>query len=100
VFLKLNRKIYSFLNSYAATAAIEWFNEKEILGNIVQIQLATRKSNFSNPKFGKNNNRGNNFNNRDRNGGGGGGGSGFSDKNDRNYDRSRGYSNRSRPTPY
>jgi hypothetical protein len=65
------------------------------LGNIVQIQLATRKNTFNNARVVKNNNRGNNFSNRDRHGGGG-----YNERNDRNYDRSRGYSNRNRPAPY
>ena len=78
----------------AATAAIEWFNEKEIMGNIVKITLATRKNNtnFGNRGGGGgggggrfNSNRGGGGNYR---GGGGGGGGGYN--NDRNNDRNRG----------
>lgn len=47
----------------AAEAAIQWFNEKVIMGNVVKIQLATRKNNF------------NNFRGGSRGGRGGGGGS-------------------------
>ena len=50
----------------AAEAAIQWFNEKVIMGNVVKIQLATRKNNFNNFRGGSRGGRG----------GGGGGGSG------------------------
>ncbi len=49
----------------AAEAAIQWFNEKVIMGNVVKIQLATRKNNFNNFRGGNRGGRG-----------GGGGGSG------------------------
>jgi RNA-binding protein FUS len=51
----------------AAEAAIQWFNEKVIMGNVVKIQLATRKNNFNNFRGGNRGGRG---------GGGGGGGGG------------------------
>lgn len=31
----------------AAGAAIDWFNDKEVLGNVVKVQLAQRRNNFN-----------------------------------------------------
>lgn len=106
----------------AATAAINWFDNKEILGCVVKIQLATRKNNFSN--FGKGHRGGGGgggFRGDHRGDRGHGGGNRFNDRrnndrNERSYDRpndrgdrgnqGRGYhsnrsnNNYSRPAPY
>lgn len=103
----------------AATAAINWFDNKEILGCIVKIQLATRKNNFNN--FKGHRGGGGGFRGDHRGDRGHGGGNRFNDRrnndrNERNYDRQndrgdrnqgRGYqhsnrsnNNYSRPTPY
>lgn len=105
----------------AATAAINWFDNKEILGCVVKIQLATRKNNFNNFNKGHRGGGGGGFRGDHRGDRGHGGGNRFNDRrnndrNERNYDRQndrgdrgnqgRGYhsnrsnNNYSRPAPY
>lgn len=83
----------------AAGAAINWFNDKEVLGNIVKVSLATRKSTFgSNFRGGGRGGGGGGYRGGGDRGGGGGGG-GYRGGGDRGggggYDRDRNGGDRS-----